>query len=172
MPAPVAPTPATRSRTQSSDEVRVAPAPLWRRSLAFALDATVIVGVVTLFLMLASAVTGPRAVSELPGLDGLMSRLHALEKIWIPGAALGSLLALGYCVGGGFLFQGRTLGRAALGIRLVDNRGVAPAPGRAVTRAALAAVSVMAFFAGFWWALFDRKGQTWHDKLASTYVVR
>lgn len=27
------------------------------------------------------------------------------------------------------------------------------------------------FFVGFFWALFDAKGQAWHDKIAKTYVV-
>src|SRR5205085_10371467 len=113
-----------------------------------------------------------RAPTERSGLDGWMARLHQIERVWIPGAVLGAVLALAYCAAGAFLFQGRTLGRALLGIRLVDGTGLAPAPVRAVVRAVLASLSVVFCFAGFWWALFDRKGQTLHDKLTATYVVR
>ena len=174
MPAPLAPVPppaATGPRAQVS-EVRTAPAHLIRRTLAFLVDAALVIGVVVGLLNLASSVVGIKTPTELHGFDGLMSRLHLMEKVWIPGAALGALLAVVYCFAGSFLFRGRTLGRAALGIRLVDGSGFAPAPVRALTRAVLALPSVLLCFAGFWWALFDRKGQTWHDKLTATYVVR
>ncbi len=32
-------------------------------------------------------------------------------------------------------------------------------------------VSIMAFGLGFFWAAFDKKGQTWHDKMAKTQAV-
>ena len=71
-----------------------------------------------------------------------------------------------------FLWNGRTLGRLLLGLRLVDTHGVAPAPGRAIVRAILASLSFVLFLGGFWMALFDRRGQTLHDKLTSTFVVQ
>jgi uncharacterized RDD family membrane protein YckC len=135
-------------------------------------DTLVVVGFVSALLALAALVSGTHAVTELPGLDGVMARLHALERIWIPGVVLGAVLAVVYCAVGAFLFGGRTLGRALAGIRLVDRSGMEPAPFRAVTRALLAFVSVALGFGGYWWALFDRKGQTLHDKLTATYVVR
>ena len=33
-------------------------------------------------------------------------------------------------------------------------------------------VSAMLFGLGFLWAFFDRNKQSWHDKMARTYVVR
>jgi uncharacterized RDD family membrane protein YckC len=54
----------------------------------------------------------------------------------------------------------------------VDDSGAAPGPARALVRAALALVSFALFLAGFWLALFDRRGQTLHDKLTRTFVVR
>jgi uncharacterized RDD family membrane protein YckC len=39
-------------------------------------------------------------------------------------------------------------------------------------RAALSLASFGLFLSGFWLALFDRRGQTLHDKLTSTFVVQ
>lgn len=156
-----------------SRELRVEPASLWRRLLAFVIDSAVIVGVLWLFLLAAAAVTGLKAPpSQLTGLDALMLELHAYHAVALPGAILGVLLAGTYCAVFAFLRGGRTLGRWALGLRLVDARGQAPTPVRAVTRAVLAVLSFGLFLVGFWLALFDRRGQALHDKLTSTFVVR
>ena len=69
-------------------------------------------------------------------------------------------------------WNGRTPGRRTFGIHLVDNSGHAPGPMRALTRAGLSLVSFALFLSGFWLALFDRHGQTLHDKLTRTFVVR
>lgn len=42
----------------------------------------------------------------------------------------------------------------------------------AVIRAISYNVSFMLFGVGVLWAFVDRNSQTWHDKLARTYVVR
>jgi uncharacterized RDD family membrane protein YckC len=185
-PAPVA-SPAASSQGVSSppppaiaaepaadaSEVAAEPASLWRRLLAFAIDAAVVLGVWWLFLLAASAVIGVQPQpSHLTGIDALMLELHAYQPVMLPGAVLGILLAGSYCAAFAFLRQGRTLGRWALGLRLVDARGSAPTPVRAVVRAVLAVVSFALFLVGFWIALFDRRGQTLHDKLTATFVVR
>jgi hypothetical protein len=41
-----------------------------------------------------------------------------------------------------------------------------------VVRALLSLISAGAFLGGFWLAIFDRRGQTLHDKLTRTFVVR
>jgi uncharacterized RDD family membrane protein YckC len=168
VPATPAPAPAA-----VAGEVHARPAALWRRLLSFAVDAGVIVAVAALYLTLASAITGlqaPRA--ELGGLDGLVLRARAYEAVLLPGLVLTVLLALVYCAVAAFLWNGRTLGRRLTGLRLVDKHGLAPAPTRAVIRALLSGVSFAIFLGGFWLALFDRRGQTLHDKLTSTFVVQ
>jgi uncharacterized RDD family membrane protein YckC len=172
MPPPVASTASNPSASPSAEEIRTTPASLWRRGFAWIIDAVVLLVVVGGLLNVAMALSGSKEGSELAGFDGMVTRLHQLERIWIPGLFLGGLFAVAYCALSAFLFGGRTLGRAAAGIRLVDTSGIAPGPLRAVARAFLAALSVIFCFAGFWWALFDRKGQALHDKITATYVVR
>jgi uncharacterized RDD family membrane protein YckC len=153
--------------------VHARPASLWRRLLSFAIDTAAIAGVAALYITLASSVTGMKAPQAgLSGLDGFVAWLRALHTVLLPGFFLVLILALVYCAVAAFLWNGRTLGRLLLGLRLVDTHGLAPAPGRAIVRALLASVSFLIFLGGFWMALFDRRGQTLHDKLTSTFVVQ
>ncbi len=155
-------------------EVRARPAALWRRAGALLFDAALVGGVLALFLWLAVAIVPPAGVrgAPLPGLDGAVARLRTVQDALPPALLLGVLLAVVYSAVFAFLWGGRTVGRWLFGIQLVDRRGVAPAPGRAVARALLAVVSFGLCLAGFWLALFDRRGQTLHDKLTRTFVVR
>ncbi len=149
------------------------PAPLWRRLGAGALDLCVVGSVVALFLIAATRVSGVKVpATKLGGLDALMLEMHALQSVLLPALILGGLLAMVYTAVFAFLWEGRTPGRRLFGIRLVDGSGLAPAPARAVVRALLSALSFGLFLGGFWLALFDRRGQTLHDKLTSTFVVR
>jgi uncharacterized RDD family membrane protein YckC len=155
-------------------EVRARPASLWRRAGALLLDAAIVFGVLALYLELAMLLVRPPSVRgpQLPGLDGLVARLHVVHGVLPPALVLGALLAVVYSSVFAFLWGGRSPGRWLFGIRLVDKRGQAPAPGRAVARALLGLVSFALCLAGFWLSLFDRRGQTLHDKLTRTFVVR
>jgi uncharacterized RDD family membrane protein YckC len=177
--APVAPVPPARKSTgvrsaaRPENEVHARPAALWRRLLAFAVDSAFIVGVAALYLLLASTVTGTKKPEPgLVGVDAFFGWLQAFKSVLLPGTVLMGVLALVYCAVFAFLWNGRTLGRRLLGLRLVDTHGVPPAPTRAVVRALLSTVSFGLFLGGFWMALFDRRGQTLHDKLTSTFVVQ
>ncbi|QSQ18345.1 RDD family protein [Myxococcus landrumensis] len=165
---------AAPSRSQPGiAEVHARPASLWRRLLSFSIDTAAIAGVAALYITLASSVTGVKSPEAgLSGLDGFVAWLRALHTVLLPGFFLVLLLALVYCAVAAFLWNGRTLGRLLLGLRLVDTHGLAPAPGRAIVRAMLSSVSFVLFLGGFWMALFDRRGQTLHDKLTSTFVVQ
>ena len=68
--------------------------------------------------------------------------------------------------------NGQTPGKFALGIRVIKTDGSQLGDVDAVIRAIGYHVSVMLFGLGFIWALFDKKNQSWHDKIARTYVVR
>lgn len=155
------------------DTLIAQPAPLWRRLIAFTIDSAVVLGVLYLFILAAVATVGHHAApSKLTGLDAMMANLHTYQSVVLPCAILGVLLATTYCAAFASLRSGRTLGRWAMGLKLVDARGSAPSVTRAVIRAVLAVVSFGFFLVGFWLALFDRKGQALHDKLTSTFVVR
>jgi uncharacterized RDD family membrane protein YckC len=168
------PSMAVRSAAHPVNEVHARPASLWRRLLAFGVDTAAIASVAVLYLTLASTVTGLKKpdAGGLTALDALVSWMQALRSVLLPGTVLVLLLALVYCAISAFLWNGRTLGRRLLGLKLVDTHGLAPAPGRAVVRALLSTVSFGLFLGGFWMALFDRHGQTLHDKLTSTFVVQ
>jgi uncharacterized RDD family membrane protein YckC len=160
---------------ENEGDVYAEPASLWRRAVAFIVDGCVIGGAGLLYLNAAQTLTGIGRNVETGGLtqlDAWVQRAHAMERIWIPGLALCALLALLYTAVFGFAWRGRTLGRTLAGIRLVDKRGRAPSALRAVFRAILSVFSVAFFLGGIWLALFDRRGQTLHDKLTSTFVIK
>ena len=67
---------------------------------------------------------------------------------------------------------GQTPGDAALSIRVVDvETGGRISYGRALARWAMSIVSYIALLIGFLWMIWDSEKQTWHDKVARTYVV-
>jgi uncharacterized RDD family membrane protein YckC len=68
--------------------------------------------------------------------------------------------------------SGQTIGKRALGIRVVDFATGGPIGfGRAVVRFVGRYVSAIACFLGYLWMLWDKEKQTWHDKFASDVVV-
>jgi uncharacterized RDD family membrane protein YckC len=67
---------------------------------------------------------------------------------------------------------GQTLGMMALGIRVYDfARGGPIGYGRAFIRAIAQILSAIPLFLGYFWMLWDREKQCWHDKLAGSVVV-
>ena len=44
--------------------------------------------------------------------------------------------------------------------------------GRAIGRAVMSIVSALAILLGYIWMIWDKDKQTWHDKVASSVVVR
>jgi uncharacterized RDD family membrane protein YckC len=80
-----------------------------------------------------------------------------------------AIIYFGYREGGA---SGQTIGKRALGIRVVDSATGAPIGfGRAVVRYFGRWISAIPFFLGFFWMLWDRERQTWHDKFAQDVVV-
>ena len=149
-------------RAASSDTVTAEPASLWRRSGAWIADLALVGGIVLALLMAAMTVIAPKALTP----------IQQLTAVAIPGAALGAILAFVYTTLFAFLWNGRTPGRRIFGIHLVDSTGHAPSFARAMFRAVFSLVSFGFFLSGFWLALFDRHGQTLHDKLTRTFVVK
>lgn len=67
---------------------------------------------------------------------------------------------------------GATLGKRVMGLRVVTAEGKAPEPIPSFIRALGKILSEIVFFLGLFWMLWDKDSQTWHDKLAATYVQR
>ena len=69
-------------------------------------------------------------------------------------------------------FWGRTLGKWATGIIVVDEHGRVPGIAVAIAREiAFKVISAGLVLMGFVWIVFDARHQGIHDKLGSTYVV-
>jgi uncharacterized RDD family membrane protein YckC len=89
------------------------------------------------------------------------------------GAANGIVLLLGvayytYLEGS----SGQTLGKKALGIRVVDlGGGGSIGYSRAFIRYIGRYVSGLVLLLGYLWMLWDKEKQTWHDKFANSVVV-
>jgi uncharacterized RDD family membrane protein YckC len=67
--------------------------------------------------------------------------------------------------------SGQTIGKMALGIKIVGADGQPPSGGKAVLRYLGYFLNAIVLSIGFLWAAFDRKRQGWHDKIAGTYVI-
>lgn len=141
-------------------DILATPASLWRRLAAWLVDMSLLAAVVTAMLVgAAQVIAGGLTVEKLP-------------VIFLPAALLAALLSFVYASLFAFVWGGRSPGRRVLGLHLVDGTGHAPSPARALFRGVLSLASFALFLSGFWMALFDRRGQTLHDKLSSTFVVR
>ena len=92
------------------------------------------------------------------------------------GAIVGYLLAIvfgvayfAYLEGGP---AGQTLGKKAMSIRVIDaNTGGPIGYGRGVGRYFARWISSIPCLLGYFWMLWDREKQTWHDKICSCVVV-
>jgi len=93
-----------------------------------------------------------------------------LGRVYLPIYALLFFLASTYFV---FLhyYAGRTLGKMAVGIRIISSEGNELGLWESFMRWVGYYISAVFLFAGFIWSVFDQDSQTWHDKIAGTYVV-
>jgi uncharacterized RDD family membrane protein YckC len=69
---------------------------------------------------------------------------------------------------------GQTLGKKICGIRVVDATSGQPGigVGRGIGRYFARWLSAIPLLLGYFWMLWDARNQCWHDKLASTVVVK
>ena len=67
---------------------------------------------------------------------------------------------------------GQTLGKMALGIKVVNREGRPPGLWKAFLREVVGKLlSGLAIYLGYIWVAFDREKRGWHDHIAGTYVV-
>jgi len=69
-------------------------------------------------------------------------------------------------------YKGATLGKMALKIKIVNTEGSDISYGSAFLRYIGTIISGIPLCLGYLWMLWDDKKQTWHDKIASTCVIR
>lgn len=67
---------------------------------------------------------------------------------------------------------GQTVGMKVWKIKLISSSARRFGWLAAMTRCAAAALSFVAFGAGFWWTLLDRKRLAWHDRLSESRLIR
>ena len=107
-------------------------------------------------------------------IDGVVISLISLVFSFAPGA--GRVFAIFMPWLYYWLFTGlwgQTLGKMAVGIKVVNDDGSAPGLGRAALREIPGKIlSWIVIFLGFLWIIWDGQKQGWHDKIASTCVVR
>jgi uncharacterized RDD family membrane protein YckC len=88
------------------------------------------------------------------------------------GAAVAVVLGIAYYTYFEGSPSGQTVGKRALGIRVVDLDGGGPIGYmRALFRWLGRILSTIVFLLGYFWMLWDPEKQTWHDKIAGSVVV-
>ncbi|MBA2609230.1 MAG: RDD family protein [Actinobacteria bacterium] len=122
--------------------------------------------------------TGPRAGFGLrlvaAIIDGVLLSVVSLVLgvLGNPGRGLGLLVGLAYYAyleGGP---SGQTVGKRAMNIRIIDaETGGAIGYGRAILRYFAKILSAIPCLLGYFWMLWDKNKQTWHDKIAVDVVV-
>jgi uncharacterized RDD family membrane protein YckC len=68
-------------------------------------------------------------------------------------------------------WNGYTIGKKVMGIRVVPVSGKGVDWLKALIRAVSKILSGLLLFLGYLWMLWDERSQTWHDKIAETLVV-
>jgi uncharacterized RDD family membrane protein YckC len=108
-------------------------------------------------------------------IDGiLVGIVYAILVALLKGAGvaigiLGAIAYFTYLEGGE---RGQTFGKSAMNIRVIslaDGRPIGY--GRAAIRYFGRIVSTIPIYLGYFWMLWDREHQTWHDKFAGSVVV-
>lgn len=148
---------------QLPDEARAGFA---RRGGAFMLDSAIIFFIIVLF-----AVGGGVGLA----LKGA-SPYWLVSHFWL-GDVLLPFFILSVLVSGAYYVyyqwaRGQTPGKSLFSLKVTDEEGGDLPVGIAVLRWIAYTVSALPLGLGFIWAIFDRQGLTWHDRLTRTLVVR
>jgi uncharacterized RDD family membrane protein YckC len=139
-------------------------ASFWRRAGAFAIDMLVFSITALIVLTWASEIAaGLGADIDLEDEEQVEDLAPLFYGVWFTGVLFAELA---------FNSFGWSPGKAALTLRVVNERGERPGLSRGLGRTIGSIASFLAFGLGYLWAAFDRRTQTWHDKIGGTFVVR
>ena len=139
------------------------PAGFVSRAIAFVIDAVVI------SLASSGALFAVGAVFDLFSPDTPRTQADDLLGAFTFGLVLGGI-ALVYFTCSFWLF-GRTVGKLALGLRVVRADGERPRFIRSLLRTLGYVLSTFFFFAGYLAVAVSRQRRAWHDHLGRTWVV-
>jgi len=109
-------------------------------------------------------------------IDILILAVPSIVLVLLTGQTVGQILGTLFGVVYFAYFEGgptgQTIGKRALGIRVLDLRaGGSIGYGRAVVRYLVKSILSWILLLGYLWMLWDREKQTWHDKAATSVVV-
>jgi uncharacterized RDD family membrane protein YckC len=98
------------------------------------------------------------------------------------GGTIAAAVILGAVFGLGFMLyqahrqgtRGSTIGKGAVNIKVIDaNTGAYIGFGRSIGRSLFAQfISSNVCLLGYLWAIWDKRNQTWHDKVVNSVVIR
>ena len=146
-------------------------ASFWRRVGGYLLDGLIVGVPTTILAIIVSAII----ISSAPDIaftqEQLQEQQDAETTATIVSTAISFIIGLAYIVV--LNANGGTLGKQAVGIRLQDaNTGEDIGIGPALLRYIVASASALVLLIGYLWCIWDDKKQTWHDKAASSIVVK
>ena len=155
-----APKAKVRSRSQSkskskSGRTRRNHATFLQRLIAFILDSLITGAVTTAFAYLLIA-----------DFD-LLSDARQPTLYYLASTAWPAVYTIGFWV-----TKGATLGKMLFGLQVETANGSMPSVGSSLLRYIGYFVSGIALSIGYLWMLGDNDSQTWHDKMAGTFVVK
>lgn len=81
------------------------------------------------------------------------------------------LITIAYFVGFWVKQNGQTIGKRAMHIRVIKENDEPIDPFTAIIRYFSTWLSAFVLCLGYIWVIFDKKKQSWHDKIAKTYVI-
>lgn len=105
--------------------------------------------------------------------SNIITGLMGSDPMSATGTSINTLLGVLYfCYFWSAQGGGQTLGMRVFNLKVVRTDGSALTILQAFIRYIGLIVSIVCLFIGVIWAAFDANKQGWHDKIASTYVIR
>jgi uncharacterized RDD family membrane protein YckC len=166
------PRPPSVTRAATENRLSIVVAGFWRRLVAGAIDALIVLPAWLLLAWLAGKLTGlalPAAHSAT--IDYWLDLFLAGDPALWGALGLGAAIAAVYLL----VFQvtmGRTLGMRVMDLKVIDVFGDPPSAWRAGARTLGYFANLLTIGLGFVWVAFDPEKRGLHDWLAGTYVAR
>ena len=133
----------------------------WIRVTAYILDA-IVLWFIQLILgmdMIGAAIVEPHHLNEIPTLRVIIYFAMSALIFWLYFALMESSKSQG------------TVGKMAMGLKVVDENGERLSFGKATVRFFAKVLSTIILFIGFIMVAFNHEKQALHDKIAHTFVV-